>query len=152
MRPNPRRARRVRPELKRAPSTVIGHADLAAVHEDGARQTPRPDTRADVLAERDQETVEVDPVPFRHALFQLTERRLRRARTDVAPAVRHTLHVYVDRDARLAARDPEDEIRTLGTDAREGPEHRRIAREPAAVLLGRTRSERLDLSRLPLVE
>src|SRR5690242_9000303 len=89
------------------------HAHLAAHGEDrtcgAARQTPG----TDMLAERDEQTINFYPIGARQNFCEHGRRLFRSRRVYIPPAIRHTVYVDIDSDTRLIASDTEHEVGAL---------------------------------------
>src|SRR5262249_5085465 len=60
--------------------------------------------RADVLPERHEQPIDLDPVLLRKLLLERAHARFRRRGCDVTPSIRHPMHMNVDADPLHAAR------------------------------------------------
>src|SRR5215468_2730033 len=98
-------------------SAMPFNADLPAEFKHRAFRASRQRAGADVFAERDEQTVDLDPVTARELVFERDGGTLRRACPDVSPAVGHSMHVYVNADARLIAGDSQHEVGAFRPDA-----------------------------------
>src|SRR5688572_28052447 len=133
-------------------SPVLANANLPAIVQDRAARAVGERSRTNVLPERDEQTVDLDPVRPWELLHQRCHCPLGGRGSNVAPPVRDAVHVDVDADVGLPAGDPECEPRTLWPHAREGKQQRHIARQLASVVLLYAGGYGVDLARFRLVE
>jgi hypothetical protein len=96
---------------------MLFNADLPAEFEDRAIRAARQRARADMFAEWNEQTVDLDPVTSRKFAFERDSGLLRLARPDISPAIGNAMYVYVNGDARLTAGDSERKVRAFRTDA-----------------------------------
>src|SRR5215204_1090856 len=101
-------------------SAVLEDTNLAAHLQDRAGGAFGKEAGADVLAKRDEEAVDLDPVFTGEFLLELCHGFLRRRSGDVAPAVGDAVDVDVNADVWLAAGDADGEVGAFGADAGEG--------------------------------
>jgi hypothetical protein len=76
-----------------------------------------PLSRADMLAERHQQPVDLHPILPREFGFESDHGLLWRSRLHVTPPVRHAMNMHVDADVRLAAGNTQHQVSTLGANA-----------------------------------
>src|SRR5262245_49827681 len=105
-----------------------------------------------MLAERDQQAVNLDPVAPGQLGFQGRERLLRRARLYIPPAVGDTVDVDVHADAGLTAGDAEHQVGAFRADTGQAEQHRLLAWQLAAELLHRPPGNLQNVPGLRLVE
>src|SRR5262249_23620053 len=91
-------------------SAVRRDADLPAHVQHRAGGALRADAGADVLAEGDEQGVDLDPVAAWQLFLQRGHGLFRRPGGDVAPAVGDAVDVNIDADVRLLADDAEHEV------------------------------------------
>src|SRR5205809_4354211 len=128
------------------PASAMGcHADLLAHGEHRTGRAAGESAGADVLAERDEEAVDLNPVALRELRLERGHRLLRSPRLDVAPAVGDAVDVDIDADAELAAGDTEHQVGALGADAVEREQNVVVARQRAAVLGHHAAADLVDL-------
>src|SRR4051794_13492964 len=85
-----------------------------------------------MLAEGDEQPVDLYPVLLRQFVLEGAHRLLRGRCRYVAPPVGHSPHMHIDADPRLATSNPEREIGALRPDSLERGKHVRAARQLAA--------------------
>src|SRR5262245_60766690 len=95
---------------------MCGDADLAAHVEDWAGRAAWQTPCTDMLAEGDQQAIDLYPIRTWKNFFECGCRLFRRRRVDIPPAIRDTVNVDIDRDARLIARDAEHQVGALRAD------------------------------------
>ena len=105
-----------------------------------------------MLAEGDQQTIDLDPVAARQHPFEFDHGLLRGCRVDVAPAVGDAENVDVHGDARLVAGNAKHQIGTLRADAPEREQYPIIARQSAIELVDDATGDRENLLRLGVVK
>src|SRR5512133_1463629 len=127
-------------------------ANLLAHVQDGADGTARQITRADMLPERDEQAVDLDPIALGKLRFERHHRLLRGGGGDISPAIGHTMDVDVYADERLTAGNPQDEMGALGPHTRKGLHNFLITRKLAIEFVHHPQRDLPDLDRLPLVE
>ena len=128
------------------------HSDLAAVLEHSTRRALGQGTGTDVLAEWNQQTIDLDPVAPRQLLFELPPDLLGASRLHVPPTNGHASDVDVDADSLMTCRDSECEVGALRSHAIELHEDFGIGRQVASELIDRRHRDGADLSRFGLVE
>ena len=89
------------------------HSDLLAHIEYGTYRTSRDIAFAYMLAERNQQAIYLDPVTARQQRFKRLHGLFRRARSDIAPAVRYAMNVNVDANMGLVAGYAQNEVGAL---------------------------------------
>ena len=89
---------------------MLFNANLPAEFEHRAFRASRQRARADVFAERDEQSVDFDPVTARELAFERDGSLLGRSSPDVSPAVGDAMNVYVDADSGLTAGDSQHEV------------------------------------------
>src|SRR6266571_7334405 len=100
------------------PASAMGcHAGLLAHGEHRTGGAAGESAGADVLAERDEEAVDLDPIAPRQRRLERAHRFFRCPCLDVAPAVGDAVDVDINGDPRLAAGDAEHQMGALGADA-----------------------------------
>src|SRR5574337_1678774 len=99
------------------------HADLSAPALDGTTTTKGRNRSAEVLTERDQQVVVIDPVPLRQLQPEGHLGLIGRLGVDVTPAIRDPMDVRVDADSQLSIADCDDKIGGLPANAGETEEH-----------------------------
>ncbi len=109
-------------------------------------------TCTDVLAERDQERVDLDPVASRQARLQLLHALLGCWSANVAPPVRDPVDMDINGNALLATGNSQGQMSALGADSAKGAQHIDIAGQLAAVSFERLARDILDLSSLGFME
>src|SRR4051812_32260341 len=132
--------------------TVRRDTDLPAVFQHRTNRAFRKSTGANVLAERHQQAVDLDPVFSRQLLFQRQTRRVGRRSAHQSPPVGDAMHVNVDADLSCAACDAEREVGALRTDAAEGGHDLEIARHLAAEFVDDSLRHVPDVVRLGLIK
>src|SRR4051812_42166129 len=95
-------------------SARFGDADAGTELADWAGRAVRTLGGADMLAEGDEQAIDLDPVPLREPGLERREGLLRCPGVDVAPAIGDAVHVDIDRDPRLATADRQHQIGALG--------------------------------------
>ena len=100
---------------------------------------------ANVLAERDEQPVNFDPVLPRQYPFQFNHRLFRGSCRHVTPAISDPMHVDIDADPRLAAGNAERQVGALDPDAGEGEERLFVAGQLAAVFVNNPPGDGLNL-------
>src|SRR2546421_11868304 len=105
-----------------------------------------------MLAERDEQPVDLHPVIARQRLLKSRHRELRGFGLNVAPAVRDPVNVDIHPDLRLPAGDSEYQISALRADTGQSRQDFKIARKLAAKLAYRLLSDRRNLPRLRFME
>jgi hypothetical protein len=73
----------------------------------------------DMLSERDEKAIDVDPVLLRQPVFERDHGALWRSGTHVSPAVGDTMHVNIHADIGLVARNAEHEMSAFGANTME---------------------------------
>jgi hypothetical protein len=127
-------------------------ADLSAHLPHWAGGAVRKSTGADVFAEGHQQLVDLYPMGPRQRSLELLQRTLRRVGVDVSPAVGDSVDVDVHPDARLAARDPQHQIRAFRTDAAQRKQDRLVTGQCALPLIDCPSRDRVNLLGLSLVK
>src|SRR5215510_12496625 len=133
-------------------SAMPFNANLPAEFEHGAFRASRQRPSADVLAERDEQTVDLDPVTTWELAFELDGSLLGRSRPDVSPAVGDAMRVYVDADARLAAGDSKHEVGAFRPDAFKREQRLGLARQRAFIFINDASRDPEDLLRFAFVK
>src|SRR3972149_418318 len=119
---------------------------------EGAFRAPRSDWPTEILAETNEEFVDVEPVLLRDAPHEPLLRRLRRLRANESKTVAHAVDVRVRRDPRLSEPVDEDAVRRLRPNLRELDEFLVRARNLPVMMLEESPAHVPDLGRLLLVE
>jgi hypothetical protein len=95
------------------------HADLAAHAQNGTSGAFGHYARADMLTERDKQTVDFDPVAFWQFGLQSGRCLIRSIGLDIAPPVRDAVNVDVHADSCLSTGDPQHQVGALDAHAEE---------------------------------
>lgn len=93
------------------------HADSRTHFEHGARRAAWSASRADVLAERYEQAVQLDPVALWKLFMKHRHRLFGRRGVDISPAIDDAMNMNIDADIRLIAGDSQNQAGALGTDA-----------------------------------
>jgi hypothetical protein len=133
-------------------STVLCHAYLAAELAERAAIALGPDTGANILAEGDEEAIDLDPVAPGKELLERGERLLGAPRHHISPAIYDPMDMNVNADALFSKGDAEDQVGAFVTDAAEAHQHLSRAGERAAELLDNPPGDLMNLPRLWGVE
>src|SRR5947208_2674655 len=112
----------------------------------------RPATRANMLAKRYQQAVDLHPVRLRQHGFKGHHSAFRSTRGDIAPAVSDTMHVDIDTNTRLLTRNAQDQVGAFGTDTAERAHERGVTRQYPAMGRYHPAGNRVYLRRFGLVE
>ena len=129
-----------------------GDVNLAAVLQHRTGGTPGQGASTNVLSERDQQPVYLDPVPLWKLFLERLPGPLRGLRLYVAPAVRHALDVDVHTDPALTFRDAKCQIRAFGPDAVKRHQDFRIGWQRSAKFLDRADGNVVDLLGLSMMK
>jgi hypothetical protein len=89
---------------------------------------------------------------YRQLFLQFQRGEFGRLGGYVAPPVGDSMDVDVNADARLAAGDPEHQIRTLGADAVERHQHIVVTGQISVILFYGTTGDSVNLARFRFVE
>ena len=103
-----------------ASSAVGSHPYLQTHIQHWANRAAWARARADMLAERHEQSVNFDPIIIWKFGFERRHRLFWCPSLDIPPTIGHTVHVSVDANAWLVTRDAEHEVSTLGADAAQG--------------------------------
>jgi hypothetical protein len=112
----------------------------------------REPTRADVFPERNEQAVYIDPVPAGELFAQRLHGLFRRASLNVAPAISHAMHVYVNAYVWLTAGDSEHKVGALRAYAFERQERFFVARQRAVILVYDAAGDCVNLNRFTLMK
>src|SRR2546430_4450393 len=116
---------------------MISHTHLPTHLEHGTGGAVRADAFTDVLAEGDEQRVDLDPIMAWKFFLEFEHGLLRGASLHIAPAIDHAMDMNIDADAALSASDSEREVRAFGADSFERKKGICVAWKRAAVLLHR---------------
>src|SRR5882762_10764385 len=131
---------------------VFGDTDLPAILEDGTHRALRKPSGTNVLSERHEQSIDLDPVLAREFFFQQPPCRLRRRRSHETPPVGDSVDVNVHTDLGCTARDTERQVRALRPNSFEGSHYLEITRQLATVFCNHTSREISDVVCFCLVE
>src|SRR5574337_2150182 len=92
-------------------------ADLGAPAFDRTAAAKGRDRSAEMLTERNQQVIVIDPMPLRQLQPERHLGLIRSPGTDVTPAIRDAMDVRIDTDPRLFVANRDDQIGGLPTDA-----------------------------------
>src|SRR3954463_1676504 len=116
-----------RPRRRSAPLTpaiscelaMVGDAYLPAVLQHRADRTFRQTARANVLSERHQQAIYLDPVFSGQPLLESETGSFRGLSPHESPAVGHPMNVHIDADLGRSAGNSQREVRAFRTHAAE---------------------------------
>ena len=95
-------------------------ADLLAHIQHGTGETVRKVTGANMLAEGDEQPVDLNPIAAREFGLKRHQRFFRSRSFHIAPAVGHTMDMNIHADEWLSTGNAQNQVCTLRSDARKG--------------------------------
>ena len=98
-------------------SARVRYSDSWAQRGDFAARAPRRRRMTNRLAECDQDSVVLEPMPRGQHSAQRNLRLVGRLGAHQAPSIRNTMHMSIDADTRLRVRLGHDQVRGLAPDA-----------------------------------
>ena len=112
----------------------------------------RPAARANMLAKRHQQTVDLHPVLLRQHGFESQHRTFRSALGDIAPPVGDAMNMDIDPNGRLLTRNAQDKVGAFGTDTVERAQKRSVTWEYSIMDRHNLTRHRVYLRRFGLME
>lgn len=128
------------------------HADLGAPAFDRTAITKGRNRSAEVLTERDQQVVVIDPVPLRQLQSEGRLGLLGGLGADVTPAIRDPMDMRIDADPRLSVTNRYDKVSGLSANACETQERLNRIRDAPIETSEQILADLADGSRLRLIE